>query len=68
LKDLLRVEGVAIEIIPLDPEPRREVVLVVGDIHRVLAIVLFLLFQVIITADLNEPPLVVTALLDLLGC
>lgn len=67
LEDLLGVEGVAVEVITFDPESGSEVVLVVGDVHRVLAIVLLLLFQVIIAADLDETPLVVAALVNLLG-
>ena len=67
LEDLFGVERVAIAIIALDPQSRCEVVLIIGNIHAVLAVILLSLLQTLLPCDLHKAPLVAAlALHDLL--
>lgn len=67
LEYLLGVQGVSIAIIPLDPQSRGVVVLIIRDIHAVLAVILLSLLQTLLPCDLHKTILVTPlALNDLL--
>lgn len=67
LEYLFGVQGVSIAIIPLDPQSRGVVVLIIRDIHAVLAVILLSLLQILLPCDLHKTILVTPlALNDLL--
>jgi len=67
LENLFGGEGLAVVVVALDPQPRGEVVFVVGYIDVILAELLLDLLGILIPRDLNKAPLVLDlALHDLL--